>query len=279
MTLGRPAPRLHCARSGEGPPLMLLHAGAGSHLQWLPYFHRFERQFLCLAPDLPGHGASSWPGGPTPADFVPVMVAALQHLLADTREPVHVVGHSFGAAAGLFLALAAADRVASLLMVEPPLFTLLANDADRPLLTEVEQVELACRRALLAGDPLRASELFARYWSGDALWEALPTVFRKLLAEGARARHEVGIASMFVVEVPEDAGARLAHVPVTLVRGGQSPLPPRRIAERLVERLPHARLVTLAEAGHMLPNTHTPEFLPVLRAHLAAGVAATPRPA
>ena len=274
MSPGTPPPRLHCARSGEGPPLLLLHAGAGSHLQWLPYFHRFERQFLCLAPALLGHGASPSPPGLTAADFVPVLVAALERLLADQRAPVHIVGHSYGAAAGLFLALRAPERVASLLMVEPPLFTLLANDADRPLLTEVEQVELACRMALLAGDPLRASELFARYWSGDALWEALPTVFRNLLAEGARGRHEVGIASMFLVEVPADADARLARLPITLVRGGRSPAPPRRIAERLAERLPHARLVTLAEAGHMLPSTHTPEFLPVLRAHLSAATAA-----
>ena len=256
--------------------MLLLHAGAGSHLQWLPYFHRFERQFLCLAPDLLGHGASPSPPGLMAPDFVPVLVAALERLLADVRAPVHIVGHSYGAAAGLFLALRAPERVASLLMVEPPLFTLLANEADRPLLTEVEQVELACRMALLAADPLRASELFARYWSGDALWEALPTVFRNLLAEGARGRHEVGIASMFLVEVPADAGARLAAVPITLVRGGQSPAPPRRIAERLVERLPLAALVTLDEAGHMLPSTHTPEFLPVLRAHLAAATAASP---
>lgn len=263
------APRLHAVRAGSGPGVLLLHAGAGSHLQWLPHMHALSREHVCVAPDLLGHGASPSPAGLTPATIVDAHLAAFDRLLADLEGPVHVVGHSFGAALGLAYALARPSRVSSLLLVEPPLFRLLDTPADASLLAEVERVEVACLAALAAGDPMRASELFSRYWSGDRLWDELPLAFRHLLAEGARARHEIGIAAMFFWDLPADAARRLDGRRVTLLGGALSPRPARRMLERLAERLPEATRIEVPDAGHLLPSTHPQAFRPLLRAHLA----------
>jgi pimeloyl-ACP methyl ester carboxylesterase len=259
---------LHSARRGAGPPVVCLHAGAGSHLQWLPHFHRFASRYTCIAPDLHGHGASPQPAGVTAETAVERQVEALARLLETLDAPAHLVGHSYGAAMALATALAHPTRVASLLLVEPPLFRLLAAPEDAPLLAEVEHVELAARMALNAGDPLRASEIFSTYWSGAALWGALPDVFRRALADGAASRHRVGIAAMFGLEVPVDVGARLDDRPVTLLGGAQSPAPARRILRRLAGRLPEAESVVVEGAGHMLPSTHVAVFQAVLGAHL-----------
>jgi len=264
---------LHCVRRGDGPPVVWLHAGAGSHLQWLPHFHRFAARYTCLAPDLFGHGASPMPSGVTAATAVARQVAALDELLATLDAPAHLVGHSYGATMALAVALAHPARVASLLLVEPPLFRLLAAPADAPLLAEVERVELAATMALNAGDPMRASEIFSTYWSGPTLWEALPAVFRRALADGAAARHRVGIAAMFHFELPDDAPARLGARPITLVGGDLSPAPARRILTRLQARLPTAVRVVVEGAGHLLPSTHVAAFQGALGAHLERAAA------
>lgn len=68
------------------------------------------------APDLIGHGRSSW-AAPWTLD---ANVAALADLLdVDTGGPVVVVGHSFGGAVALNLAAARPDLVAALVLLDP----------------------------------------------------------------------------------------------------------------------------------------------------------------
>lgn len=68
------------------------------------------------APDLIGHGRSSW-AAPWSLD---ANVTALADLLVrEATRPVMVVGHSFGAAVALNLAAARPDLVASLVLLDP----------------------------------------------------------------------------------------------------------------------------------------------------------------
>ncbi len=68
------------------------------------------------APDLLGHGRSSWAAPWT----IDANVAALAALLDDEPTgPVLVVGHSFGGAIAMHLAAARPDLVAALLLLDP----------------------------------------------------------------------------------------------------------------------------------------------------------------
>lgn len=68
------------------------------------------------APDVLGHGRSSWAAPWT----IDANVAALSALLDDRADaPVVVVGHSFGGALAMHLAAARPDRVAALLLLDP----------------------------------------------------------------------------------------------------------------------------------------------------------------
>jgi pimeloyl-ACP methyl ester carboxylesterase len=49
---------------------------------------------------------------------------------------------------------------------------------------------------------------------------------------------------------------RALAFPVRLIAGDKSPLPVRRIAAILAERLPSATLHVVAGANHLLPATH-----------------------
>lgn len=99
-----------------GPPEVLALHGLTGHGQRWQHFADYVPEIAIAAPDLIGHGRSTWAAPWT----IEANVAALSALLEDEAQaPVHVVGHSFGAALGLHLAAARPDLVASLLLLDP----------------------------------------------------------------------------------------------------------------------------------------------------------------
>jgi pimeloyl-ACP methyl ester carboxylesterase len=86
----------HVARSGAGPPLLLLHGWPEFWLTWEPVMARLADRFTLLAPDLRGFGDSDKPDGP----FGPDQHAADMLALLDALglRQVGVVGHDVGGA-------------------------------------------------------------------------------------------------------------------------------------------------------------------------------------
>jgi lipase len=109
---------LHVHRFGpSGPPQILaVHGLTGHGLRWQALATRHLPDYAIVAPDLIGHGRSSW-AAPWNID---ANVAVLADLLdAEAGGPVVVVGHSFGGAVALNLAAARPDLVASLVLLDP----------------------------------------------------------------------------------------------------------------------------------------------------------------
>jgi lipase len=106
--------RLHVHRFGPaGPPrLLALHGLTGHGKRWEPLATGQLAEITVAAPDLIGHGRSSWAAPWT----IDANVAALADLL---DGPVTIVAHSFGAAIALHLAAAHPDRVESLVLLDP----------------------------------------------------------------------------------------------------------------------------------------------------------------
>ena len=103
--------RLHVHRYGPARPVQLLaiHGLTGHGRRWETLADTPPARDRRLAPDLIGHGRSSWAAPWT----IDANVAALAALLdADADGPVLVVGHSFGGAVALHLAAARPDLVA-----------------------------------------------------------------------------------------------------------------------------------------------------------------------
>ena len=77
--------------AGEGPPLLLLHAGIADARMWVPLSERLAARFRTIAPDLPSFGRTPPAAGP----FAPVrdLVGLLDEL---DVERAAVVGASFG---------------------------------------------------------------------------------------------------------------------------------------------------------------------------------------
>ncbi|MBS4729094.1 alpha/beta hydrolase [Mycobacterium sp. SM1] len=109
---------LYVHRYGPSGPLRILalHGLTGHGQRW----HRLSAEHLpevaLAAPDLLGHGRSSWAAPWT----IDANVRALAGLLDEQANlPVLVVGHSFGGAIALHLAATRPDLVAALVLLDP----------------------------------------------------------------------------------------------------------------------------------------------------------------
>jgi lipase len=106
-----------CRFGPQRPPQILaIHGLTGHGQRWQTLADQHLPEYAILAPDLLGHGRSSWAAPWT----IDANVAALGHLLdTDAKGPVWVVGHSFGGAVALNLAATRPDLVAGLVLLDP----------------------------------------------------------------------------------------------------------------------------------------------------------------
>ncbi len=109
---------LHVHRYGptRPPQILAVHGLTGHGRRWQTLATRHLPEFAIAAPDLIGHGRSSW-AAPWNIDANAGALAGL--LDADADGPVVVVGHSFGGAVALNLAAARPDLVAALVLLDP----------------------------------------------------------------------------------------------------------------------------------------------------------------
>lgn len=132
LTITANGARFHVARTGNGPPLLLLHGWPEFWLTWEPVMQRLSGRYTLIAPDLRGFGASDKPQGPFgPADHAADMLALLDAL---DIPKAGVVGHDVGGAVMQPLARAAPDRLAGLFFFD------FVHPAIGPLLGDPERL-------------------------------------------------------------------------------------------------------------------------------------------
>ena len=121
---GRPAgtiqrvTRLHVHRFGPSGPvrLLALHGLTGHGKRWETLAGEHLPEIAVAAPDLIGHGRSSWAAPWT----IEANVAALAELLEHQADhPVVVLAHSFGCAVAMHLAATHPGRIAGLVLLDP----------------------------------------------------------------------------------------------------------------------------------------------------------------
>lgn len=100
----------------DGTTVLALHGITGHGRRWTTLANDHLPELRIVAPDLLGHGHSSWDAPWT----IEAQVAAIVEVL-DTHAdgPVVVVGHSFGGALAIHLSRVEPSRVAGLVLLDP----------------------------------------------------------------------------------------------------------------------------------------------------------------
>ena len=102
---------------GNGPPLVLLHGGAGSWNHWVHTIPAFSGSYRVVAPDLPGLGESAdAPQPPTIATIAEIVAAGIDQVLGP-QASYELVGFSFGASVGGHVSVLHGARVRSLTLL------------------------------------------------------------------------------------------------------------------------------------------------------------------
>ncbi len=255
--------------TGDGEPVVLLHSSASNSGQWRDLGTRIGDRYRVVAPDLYGYGGTdAWSGrGPLALADEARLVAAVTDRI---EGPFHLVGHSYGAAVALRVALESRHRLRTLTLIEPIALHLLRNRGtrERALFSEVAGIAAVVNEAAVSGDYWGGMERFVDYWNGPGTWRGLAAKTQMALAR-CTAKVLLDFWSTMSERTPLE-GYGAIQVPTLVLYGDRTPATTRRVAELLSENIPEAELAMITEAGHMLPLTHAELVGELIAGHLEA---------
>lgn len=267
--------RLHLRIAGNGPPLILLHGWTSGHTIWNPFLEALSQRHRLFIPDARGHGGHPLSVGAPPD---------VARLARDVRNLMDhfglaraaAVGHSMGALTlWQHIADFGGERLTRLCLIDqsPKLVT----DATWPhgiygdfdaarsqrLIGALEQ-DFAESVLRLAAHGLNARAR-ASYEHDSRGWRVAREATRALAPGPLIAIWRSLVAADYRNVLPG------IGVPVLLVHGEKSNFYTAATARYLLDRLPHARLVTYEDADHSPQLLHPQRFVEDLLGFLGGG--------
>ena len=237
--------------AGADRQALAIHCTLGHSGAWRGLAAALKDDLSLLAYDLPSHGKSGvWDRTGDVHDVSTDMARAL------IKEPMDLIGHSFGATVALRIAVETPELVRSLTLIEPVFFAIVWEEQPQmraPYMAQNAEMDAA----FAAGDEREAARVFNRDWGDGTAWDTLP---EKMRSHMERLIHFVPASAGMVQD--DCAGllaeGRLARavMPTVLIEGDGSPNMSAKVAIALQKRLPDAQRIVIEGAGHMLPVTH-----------------------
>ena len=232
-------------QSGDGPPLLLVHGGIQDHsIRWRFVLPRLEQHFTVFRMDRRGRGASGDSQHYTlqrEAEDIAVLVDMI-------GQPVHLLGHSFGALCSLEAALLTPNLRRLILYEGVPIrgadyyppgildhFQALFDTGNH------EGLVVAIFRDLLGMAPHEIESLRSQSDAWNVRLASAPTLPRELRAEEG------------YVFVPERF--KTMRTPTLLLVGGVSPPSILTDAQAVAAALPDATTTILPGQGHFAMDT------------------------
>ncbi|MFO8071729.1 MAG: alpha/beta hydrolase [Polyangia bacterium] len=253
---------LNCEVRGRGPALVLVPGLGLDSRVFAPLVEILEDFRTCIAVDNRGAGLSDAPRGPY---TIPQMARDLESLISSLQlERASVAGHSLGGHVALQLALQSPDTVAGLALLAT------SPSGDPRELGSTPEAAAALARTSGSHERIAASiarASFGRRFAAERP-EDLERFVESRLERPPRGR---GLTGQRAAARGFDARARLGELrcPTVVVHGTDDRVVSHARGVELARGIPTARLVSLAEVGH-LPQLEDPQA--VAEAILALGL-------
>ena len=248
--------------SGSGRPIVFLHSFGHNKTMWSPQLTYFlERGWRVLAPDMPGHGDSTF----DPANHTVDAIARgyLELLDAIALQRVVLVGISMGGYLALRMWARKSPVIAALVLSNTK------AEKDSPEIVARRRAQIASidqhgvAEFIRTGAPKRLSSHTRdhRPWVLDAI-----TMMNSTVSAQANA------ATLEAMAAREDDTATLATVtaPTLVIAGGEDAFIPKGSAAVLRDGIRNARLHTIEATGHVSNLENPTEYNRVLDEFLAS---------
>lgn len=248
---------LYYEETGNGHPLVLIHAGVADHTMWDAQVPVFAERFRVIRYDTRGYGRSRT------QDTEYAERQDLLDLLDYLRVPAaHIIGISRGGGIAIDFTLEHPARVTALVVVASgPSGMDWPEDFDDPV---GMAAEAAIQAAAEAGDWERAAALESAFWTdgpgqpeGRAPAEVRERVRGWCLDQYTR---KDGKTTQKRLEPPAASRLQEIRVPTLVLVGDVDEKATRIMADAAASGIPGAQRVTFRNAAHMIPLEAPEEF-------------------
>jgi pimeloyl-ACP methyl ester carboxylesterase len=257
---------LWCETYGtSGTPVVMVHGSWVDHHSWDLVAPRFAESHTVLTYDRRGHSQSERPASQGSVhEDVADLAALIEH--AD-MAPAHLVGNSFGGSICLRLATERPDLIRSLVVHEPPLSEVVADDPATVWVAEAFRALLSdVVHCLNDGDMEGGARRFVDSTGSDT-WDGLsPEVRETFIANAPTFLDESRDPEVLTLDL-----VRLESVGLpTLVTTGEATAPFfGAIADRIAAAISTSSRHTFPEAGHAPHDTHPDDFVTLVSSFIA----------
>jgi len=251
---------------GTGDPTVLIHGSLVDRRTWGAVAGALAHSLPVLAYDRRGYGGST---GPARTDPVRDDARDLAGLLESTEfYPAHLVAHSYGGAVALRLAEERPELVRSVVLHEPPMIRLAAEDPDlsaeaRRWAAGGEQIRALLRAGMAES---AAREVVNAFSTKGGAWDRLRPEARQA-AVAYMGLWSDEFRDLERIERQELASSDL-WIPVLVTSGELSPPLVRRIASLLALSLRNATERTIPGTGHAPHLTAPDRYVAIVLAFL-----------
>ena len=245
--------RIDYDEAGSGPTVVLVPGSFGTRSAWREVVAAFDGRYRIATTSLLGYGGTG--ERRTPGDIsIEREAEIVEAVIARAGSPVHLVGHSFGAAVCLAVAARGIAPLRSLAIIEPTVFGFLQRSGESALYQEVTGMRDAYFRAFESGET-EAARRVIDFYGGHGSFDALPQRMREYVV----ATTPTNILDWRTAFAAPLSTYSSGAVPSLILRGDRGHPAMARSAELLAGTMPNASLATVEGAGHFMIATHAAE--------------------
>ena len=259
-----PRGRIDYDETGTGPTLVFVPGSCSTGAAWRPIVAALGGGFRCVTTSLLGYGGTAERRSATDTALAHE-TDILEAVVAKAGGPVHLIGHSFGGFVSLSVALRARVPLASLVIAEAPVASLLQGAGEHAPYAQFRAMTDIYFASHAGGDP-EAIAAMIDFYGGAGTFASWPPRVRAYAVDTTPV-NILDWASAYDFPLTPAMVAAIG-LPALVMYGGVSHPAAQRANALLAQSIPGAALSVIDGAAHFMIATHAAELARLIAAHV-----------